>query len=149
ERGALPEVGSMGPATGGWVCGRPHRVPLQRGWPMITLARARELLSYDPETGDLWRRELVHGKRSIVLDGQSYPVADLLVFLVSGVMPATGRVTFRNGDSDDLRWKNLRMRQHIAASDEDQDFGKLVREVGARLRPPAPEVLQVASETLR
>jgi len=88
----------------------------------ITLARLRELLDYNPESGAFrWRKrpnsrtntgELAgsisrSGHRRIAIDGCRYQAHQLAWLLVHGVWPS-GKLDHANGNPDDNRIGNLR-----------------------------------------
>lgn len=85
---------------------------------MLTQARVREVLSYDPTTGEFTR---LVGRRAgrkcrcslgrslqVMIDGRNYANAHRLAFLyMNGAWPA-GQVDHINGVRSDNRWANLR-----------------------------------------
>jgi hypothetical protein len=90
---------------------------------LLTHARLRELLNYDPETGRFtWRvstnKRIVvseraghvddhNGYRRIGIDGTQYRAGRLAFCLMTGKLPAND-VDHINGIRDDDRWINLR-----------------------------------------
>lgn len=92
----------------------------------ITLERIRELLDYNPATGEMrWKArparnsrrragdiagcaKLICGERHryVKLDGVEYQAAQLAWFMVAGAWPDI-RLTAVNGDRTDLRFQNL------------------------------------------
>lgn len=88
--------------------------------PVVAVARLRELVKYDPDTGfftrltDSTRRR--HGDRAetftskgyvtVFAGGQLFTAARLAMLFVNGVWPC-GMVVSRNGDLRDLRFCNL------------------------------------------
>src|SRR6185312_5937691 len=95
----------------------------QRTRHILTIDAARDLISYEPETGIFrWKKNrngltVVAGspagafdrlgyKRIFIL-GKSYQAAQLAYFLTNGVWPTAHRDHI-NGVSDDDRWENLR-----------------------------------------
>lgn len=90
--------------------------------PLITFARADELLSYDPATGIITNRSSRHGMtkagttagglnrsgyRYIRVDGRRYAAHRLAWLLTHGCWP-TGDIDHVNGDRADNRLANLR-----------------------------------------
>lgn len=86
----------------------------------VSLDRARELLSYDPDTGHLrWRKTMGRGHRGcqaghifdryrrITIDGVLYPAHRLGWFIYHGRWPLD-QLDHINGDPDDNRIANLR-----------------------------------------
>ena len=85
---------------------------------MLTQERLKELLKYDPETGDFWwiaeRQKGQYagtqdkgGYIHIQVDCHRYPAGRLAVLYMTGKWP-NGDVDHINKRSDDNRWKNLR-----------------------------------------
>lgn len=90
--------------------------------PELTAQRARELLSYDAETGLLtWRVDRkgkfarrgneagsvnTEGHVLVGIDGQQYSAARLIHLMVKGAWP-TGNMKFDDHDPQNLRWSNL------------------------------------------
>lgn len=93
----------------------------------ITIERARELLDYNPATGELrwkvrpaknsrrragdaagWRKPVTGGRKHVyvTLDGVEYQAAQIAWFLVMGNWSDV-RLTSVNGDRSDLRFENL------------------------------------------
>lgn len=92
----------------------------------ITASRLREVLNYDPLTGDFtWKARVsirvavgkVAGSRhgggyiEIGIDGASYLAHRLAVLFVTGEWPAS-EVDHRNGNRRDNSWLNLRVSTH-------------------------------------
>lgn len=93
---------------------------------MLTLQRARELLSYDPEAGQLrWRVQkgparvgdlaggshLVKGYGEVCIDFERYQTHRLIWFVHFGHWPS-GQIDHINGDRSDNRMANLRDVSH-------------------------------------
>jgi hypothetical protein len=89
---------------------------------MLTPARLRELLSYDPVVGE-WRWLISRGNvrcgsiagtinksgyRHIGIDGHRYTSNRLAILYMTGSWPVH-MVDHKNGITDDDRWDNLRM----------------------------------------
>lgn len=92
----------------------------------ITLERLRQLLNYDPETGDLtWLvtksnrapkgspagSKDKHGYLQVGIDGRDYKVHRVAWALMTGEWP-NGSVDHINGTQGDNRWVNLRTVSH-------------------------------------
>lgn len=91
---------------------------------MLTLDRAREVLSYDKKTGLLtWRVEKgrrakmgsvagsINGKKEyirIIVNGEKYLAHRLAWFIVTGSWPVS-KLDHENGIKSDNAWKNLRL----------------------------------------
>lgn len=77
--------------------------------------RLREVLNYNPETGEFhWREQAgsidANGYRVITIDGQQYPATHLAVLFMTGELPTDGmHVDHRNRTPGDDRWENLRV----------------------------------------
>ena len=88
-----------------------------------TADRVREVLDYNPATGELvWRVDRLpylagstagcsdhRGRRIISIDGRRYYANRLAWLHVTGKWPE-GAIWFRNGDRTDMRWENLEER---------------------------------------
>lgn len=80
---------------------------------MLTAQRLRELLSYDPKTGEFTRRGAragtlrPDGRRQLAVDGKIYLEHRLAWLYMTGAFPTYG-VDHRDGDPSNNRWKNLR-----------------------------------------
>ena len=84
---------------------------------MLTLSRLREVLHYDPETGEFrslkrtgWRRKcgsISRGYLRIKIDGHSYLAQRLAWFWMTGEWPEH-EVDHRNRIKLDNRWTNFR-----------------------------------------
>lgn len=95
-------------------------MPGPRPVSFLSVDRVRELLSYDPETGEFrWKvsitnrkagsvagRDIGNGYRYIRIDNVDYTAARLAWFYVHGVWPK-GRMVSLNGDTMDVRIANL------------------------------------------
>lgn len=96
--------------------------------PLITVARLRELLHYEPETG-IFKRAIAVGSRgchrageivgtpcgkghlSVELDGRAYYLHRLAVLYMTGAWPAA-EVDHRDTEPTNNRWLNLRDVSH-------------------------------------
>lgn len=88
-----------------------------------TAARVRELLNYDPETGELtWAVDRLpypagskagcydrRNRHIISIDGHRLYGSRVVWLHVTGKWP-DGAIWFRNGDRTDMRWENLEER---------------------------------------
>ncbi len=87
---------------------------------VLTQDALKELLSYDPDTGEfIWIRARPNflGKRAgwkdargmtwLRLNGHLYPAASLAWLFMTGDFP-TKRLAHMNNDSSDVRWRNLK-----------------------------------------
>ena len=81
---------------------------------MLTQARLRELLAYDPETGE-WldnahraRRNIDHGYLRIKIDGQRYYAHRLAFLYVTGEWPPQN-IDHKDMDGLNNKWNNLRL----------------------------------------
>jgi hypothetical protein len=102
---------------------------------MITQARLKELLTYNPDTGDFrWIKRrpgvrfgvaagnaLPTGRR-IRIDRREYKAHRLAWLYINGTWPR-GEIDHRNGDPTDNRWLNLRDATH------SQNLGNCKRRV--------------------
>lgn len=92
--------------------------------PTLTAERLREVIIYNPDTGEFrWRISRPgcsagrlagtikpEGYRQIEIDGRLYRGARLAVLYMTGEWPPAGKlVDHRNGVRDNDRWKNLRI----------------------------------------
>jgi hypothetical protein len=89
---------------------------------MLTVERLREVLHYDPETGD-WRWRLSNGRRAIAgeaagylndegrrcigIDWHTYKASRLAWLYMTGEWPS-GEIDHKNRKPADDRWANLR-----------------------------------------
>jgi hypothetical protein len=125
----------------GGACERPSLVWMREPAPRedcnmaeIDPARVRELLHYDPETGDFcWRVRrgqrakagaiagsiTSDGYRKIVIDKVPHLAHRLAVVWMTGETPG-GRVTHRNRKRSDNRWKNIGKRLEAARHPRDE-----------------------------
>ena len=98
---------------------------------MLTQARLKQLLEYDPETGDFWWKEgrqkgqyagshTGKGYLQIQLEGRKYFAHVLAWFYVIGQCSEC-QIDHINGIRDDNRWKNLRE----ATGNQNQHNSKL------------------------
>lgn len=82
----------------------------------MNLNAVKEFIGYDPKTGRLvWTRHTGFKARGscvdtksryVMLNGERYDKAKVAWYLHTGRWP-TKRITFNNGDSNDLRFANL------------------------------------------
>ena len=108
--------------------------------PMITQARLKELLSYDPETGLFFRIDAKRNKGkpfsnsggyiTIRLDERTYSASRLAWLYMTGAWPVQ-LVDHRNGVRDDNRWGNLREVTHSGNSQNQRHAQKPSRLLGA------------------
>lgn len=135
-------------------------------WPKepgpLTAKRLRELLDYEPATGEfIWRFK--HGRRGhhgakagvidpsvgyrrITIDGEDYRCHRLAVLYMTGKWPETG-VDHRNRDKSDDRWENLRLANqsqncansrargpYLKGVSWDRQNGRFVAQIGVNRR---------------
>jgi hypothetical protein len=115
---------------------------------MLDAEKARELFDYDPETGVVTLKKDRCGKlagqiagrpngngRAISFLGLDYTEHKFIVFLVTGVMPASDLVVRHiNGVKSDNRWENLKVCKPVSREEEAQV---------ASVKPPKPDKTSV------
>ena len=92
------------------------------GMAMMTIDRARELFSYEPETGNIIRKVSrsanalkgdvagtpdLHGYIQIQVDGKIYKAHRIAFLLMTGDWPKFA-IDHANGNRSDNRWENIR-----------------------------------------
>lgn len=122
---------------------------------MLTHARLKEVLNYDPRTGIFtWASKFCKkvvvgsvagvvrpdGRRVISVDGKAYRAHRLAWFYVHGSMPEL-EIDHKNGKTDDNRLKNLRLatgaqnKQNVHASRRHNKAGLLgVQKANAKFK---------------
>jgi hypothetical protein len=90
--------------------------------PLPSKERLEELFTYDAEKGELVRRIGRRGKapagsvagtidsrgyRRIMIDGKLYPAYRLIFFMVKGIDPGQGRISFLDGITSNNAIENL------------------------------------------